>query len=168
VVAIAHPVSRAGPDELELDEAAARRALRGQVARLEGELARLAIGAVPRDAIDWSVGARGGPRLLGLGELERLRDDLVERLHAVRAALASRAEREAQGRELLERMLRDPARHRFVRVTQADVGQPGCGAWHVRPRLGLIGMLMGWWHVKLSSGCPLWRRARRPPPAAGG
>jgi hypothetical protein len=25
----------------------------------------------------------------------------------------------------------------------------------VRPRLGLIGMLMGWWQVKLSSGCPL-------------
>ena len=23
------------------------------------------------------------------------------------------------------------------------------------PRLGLIGMLMGWWQVKLSSGCPL-------------
>jgi hypothetical protein len=25
----------------------------------------------------------------------------------------------------------------------------------VRPRLGLIGMLCGWWQVKLSSGCPL-------------
>jgi hypothetical protein len=31
----------------------------------------------------------------------------------------------------------------------------GCGVWQVRPRLGLIGMLMGWWQVKLSSGCPL-------------
>jgi hypothetical protein len=27
--------------------------------------------------------------------------------------------------------------------------------WHVRPRLGLVGMLAGWWQVKLSSGCPL-------------
>ena len=36
-----------------------------------------------------------------------------------------------------------------------DLGEPGCGAWEVRPRLGLIGMLMGWWQVKLSSGCPL-------------
>ena len=52
-------------------------------------------------------------------------------------------------------MLRDPGRHRFVRVSAADVGEPGCGVWHVRPRLGLIGMLMGWWQVKLSSGCPL-------------
>ncbi len=31
----------------------------------------------------------------------------------------------------------------------------GCGAYQVRPRLGIIGMCMGWWHVKLSSGCPL-------------
>ena len=42
-----------------------------------------------------------------------------------------------------------------MRVGAADVGEPGCGVWHVRPRLGLIGMLMGWWQVKLSSGCPL-------------
>jgi hypothetical protein len=44
-----------------------------------------------------------------------------------------------------------------VRVTQAQVGEPGCGFWEVRPRLGLIGMLMGWWCVKVSSGCPLPR-----------
>jgi len=25
----------------------------------------------------------------------------------------------------------------------------------VRPRVGLVGMFMGWWQVKLSSGCPL-------------
>ena len=59
-------------------------------------------------------------------------------------------------------MLRDPARHRFVRISAADVGEPGCGVWHVRPRLGLIGMLMGWWQVKLSSGCPLARPAAGP------
>lgn len=138
-----------------LDEGAARRALRAQVAKLEHDLAAHAAEASPRDGIEWSIGRRGGPRLLGLGELEQLRDDLAERLHAVRAALAERAEREARMRDLLERMLRDPARHRFLRISQADVGQSGCGAWHVQPRLGLIGMLMGWWHVKLSSGCPL-------------
>ena len=84
-----------------------------------------------------------------------MRDDLAERLHEVRATLAARAAREAREARLLERMLRDPGRHRFVRVSAADVGEPGCGVWHVRPRLGLIGMLMGWWQVKLSSGCPL-------------
>jgi len=146
-----------GPELLAegIDEAAARRSLRAQVARLECQLARLAADASPRDRIVWETGTRHGPRLLGLGDLERLRDDLAERLHAVREVLAARAEREARMRDLLERMLRDPGRHRFVRVTQADVGEPGCGAWHVRPRLGLIGMLMGWWQVKLSSGCPL-------------
>jgi hypothetical protein len=149
------PVQRpAGPGS-SIDEAPARRTLRRQIARLEHELAAAAFEASPRDGIDWSIPAHGGPRVLGLGELERVRDELAERLHEVRVALADRAEREAQARELLERMLRDPARHRFVRIAQADIGEPGCGVWHVRPRLGLIGMLMGWWQVKLSSGCPL-------------
>jgi hypothetical protein len=137
------------------DEAPARRTLRAQIGRLEHELATLAVEASPRDRITWAIGGEAGPRLLGIGELERVRDDLAERLHEVREALAARAEREARKRELLERMLRDPGRHRFVRISAADVGQPGCGVWHVRPRLGLIGMLMGWWQVKLSSGCPL-------------
>ena len=55
----------------------------------------------------------------------------------------------------LERMLLEPGRYRFVRISNRDIGEPGCGVWQVRPRLGLIGMLMGWWQVKLSSGCPL-------------
>ena len=57
-------------------------------------------------------------------------------------------------------MLLEPGKHRFERVSCSDLGQPGCGAWEVRPRLGLIGMLMGWWQVKLSSGCPLPQAAR--------
>ena len=52
-------------------------------------------------------------------------------------------------------MLLEPKRHKFARLYRADVDMGGCGAYEVRPRLGLIGMLMGWWHVKLSSGCPL-------------
>jgi hypothetical protein len=52
-------------------------------------------------------------------------------------------------------MLLDPARHRHVRIRRRELGESGCGVWHVRPRLGLVGMLMGWWQVKLSSGCPL-------------
>jgi hypothetical protein len=144
------------------DEAPARRTLRGQIARLERELARLTPETKPIDRIAWSIGGEGGPRLLGIGELERVRDDLAERLHEVRETLAARAAREAEQRALLERMLRDPGRHRFLRISAADIGEPGCGVWHVRPRLGLIGMLMGWWHVKLSSGCPLSRPAAGP------
>jgi hypothetical protein len=152
---VAQRAQRPAVPGTRIDEAPARRALRRQIARLELELAGAAADASPRDGIDWTLPAPGGPRVLGLGELERVRDDLAERLHEVRVALADRAEREAQARELLQEMLRDPARHRYVRVTQADIGEPGCGAYHVRPRLGVIGMLMGWWQVKVSSGCPL-------------
>jgi hypothetical protein len=58
-------------------------------------------------------------------------------------------------RRRLEAMLAAPGRHRFERVSLAELGQSGCGAYAVRPRLGVIGMLAGWWEVKLSSGCPL-------------
>ena len=141
----------------EVDEGAARRTLRGQIARRESELGAAFTAAFPRTGLDWSVPSRGGPRLLGLGDLEALRDDLAERLHRVRADLAGRAEQEGQARLLIERMLADPASHKWVRVTNADLGLPGCRNWHVRPRLGLVGMLAGWWHVKVSSGCPLPR-----------
>ena len=72
---------------------------------------------------------------------------------------------EEHNRRLIERMMLDPGRYKFVRVSREDIGERGCGHWHVRPRLGLIGMLMGWWQVKLSSGCPLARGLRPPPPA---
>ena len=52
-------------------------------------------------------------------------------------------------------MLAAPAGLKWVRVSRDDIGEPGCGHWHSRPRLGPIGMLMGWWRVKVSSGCPL-------------
>ncbi len=95
-----------------------------------------------------------GPRLLGLGELERVRDELAERIRRARVVVAERAELEADSRALLEEMLREPARYKWVRLPVADLGERGCGAYQVRPRLGIIGMLMGWWHIKLSSGCP--------------
>ncbi|HVS29140.1 MAG TPA: hypothetical protein VHE14_06285 [Solirubrobacteraceae bacterium] len=140
---------------VEIDERAARRSLREQIAKLEQELAAAFVAAYPRSGIDWTVGSRGGPRVLSLGELEQLRDDLAERLHAVRVALGERAEEEAQARALIECMLLEPARYKWVRVTNAHLGLTGCRSWHVRPRFGVIGMLMGWWRVKISSGCPL-------------
>ncbi len=51
-------------------------------------------------------------------------------------------------------MLADPATYRHARVALRELGLPGCGSYVVRPRLGLVGMLAGWWEVKLSSGCP--------------
>ena len=99
--------------------------------------------------------SHAGPRLLALAELERIRDDLADRVADVRAQAAAQAERQADRRLLIERMLLAPREYKWVRVSNADIGEPGCKNWHVRPRLGLIGMLAGWWHVKISSGCPL-------------
>jgi hypothetical protein len=139
----------------EADERAARRALRGQIARLELELADAFVTAFRMGGFPFPASAAREPRLLDLGELERVRDELVERLRGARLTIAERAEVQSANRDLLERMLLDPAKHRFVRVSRRDVGECGCGVWQVRPRLGLIGMMMGWWQVKLSSGCPL-------------
>ena len=97
-----------------------------------------------------------------LGELERVRDELAARVRAARTSIAERADVQAANRVRLEKMLLDPGRYRFVRIANRDIGEPGCGVWFVRPRLGLIGMLMGWWEVKLSSGCPLATRPRAP------
>lgn len=141
---------------VEIDERAARRALREQIARLEADLGDALITAFPHMAIDVSVAsAVRGPRLLDLGELERLRDELAERLAGARVRVAELAAEQARKRELLERMLREPRRHKFAQVANRDLGEGGCGVYQVRPRLGIIGMLAGWWHVKLSSGCPL-------------
>ena len=154
----ASPVSPATPPFTDTDaERAARRTLRSQIAKLERELADAFVTAYPIGGLGHSDAGGGEPRLLDLGELERVRDELLERLRAARATISECAEVQAAKRLLLERMLLDPGRYRFVRVARADVGEPGCGVWQVRPRLGLIGMLMGWWEVKLSSGCPLGR-----------
>jgi hypothetical protein len=131
------------------DERAARRDLRDQIARLEGELSRTLAAAFPRrePARDGrSASAQAGPRLLTLGQLERIRDELADRVETLRS------NRGVQRREQLRRA---PERHRWETITSAELGEPGCHVWQVRPRLGLIGMLMGWWHVTISSGCPL-------------
>jgi hypothetical protein len=147
-----------------VDERAARRSLRAQVARLERELSLLVVGGfphIPADAArDLAGEAFGGPRLLGLAQLERQRDTLAGRVQDVRAMARPRAAHERRARDLLEAMKLEPGRYKFVRLPVRDLGQGGCGVWEVRPRLGLIGMLAGWWQLTLSSGCPLPRGSR--------
>jgi hypothetical protein len=151
----------------EIGARAARRSLRLQIAKLERELADAFVTAYPMGGLELPADAPAEPRLLDLEELERVRDDLAERVHGARLTITERGDEQSAKRVLLERMLLEPGRHRFVRVSQHDLGESGCGVWHVRPRLGLIGMLMGWWQVKLSSGCPLarGRGLARPRPA---
>lgn len=149
---------------------AARASLRAQITHLETELGTAVLGSFQmRGDV---AGAHlpgadaGGPaRLLDLGELERVRDELSDRLREVEAENARLRERQSCARERLADMLLEPGRYRFTRISARELGEPGCGVWHVRPRLGLIGMLAGWWQVKLSSGCPL---ANPSPPAGRG
>jgi hypothetical protein len=136
------------------DDVAARRSLRHQIAKLERELGAVFASAYPRRGLEWQVSSAGGPRLLGVGELEEVRDALAFRLEDARRTLRDRAYVERKNVDRIEEMLAEPARFKWVRISNADIGEPGCKYWHSRPRLGLIGMLMGWWRVKISSGCP--------------
>jgi len=137
------------------DERPARRTLLDQIARLEDELSQLFCSTWPRQGFDWSVRSHGGPRMLSLAELETLRDDLADRLGAARRALSDRTYVEEQHRMRIEEMLLEPEKHKWVRVSNEDIGEPGCKHWHVRPRWGVLGMLLSWWRVRISSGCPL-------------
>jgi hypothetical protein len=156
-------------------ERAARSSLRAQITRLERELSAIIADAFPHLSAEHpsapgagpaGAGARpltsvpAGPSVLDLGQLELLRDELAGRVQQLRWRAAERTEHERGARELLELMKLEPGRYKFMRLPVRDLGQGGCGVWEVRPRLGLIGMLAGWWQVKLSSGCPLPRGPR--------
>jgi outer membrane murein-binding lipoprotein Lpp len=138
--------------------------LRAQIARLEREHSALVAERFPyirAPVLNPPVaGSVSGPMLLDLGELERSRDRLAAGVQELRARVAERVEHERQAREQLQRMRLEPGRYMFVRLPVRDLGLGVCGVWEVRPRLGLIGMLAGWWQLKLSSGCPLARGSR--------
>ena len=113
----------------------ARVELRRQIARLERRLGELFASSFPRQGIEWRVGAVGGPRVLGTAELERVRDALVVRLREAEGELARRARSEEANRGLLERLIAEPERHRWVRVSNDDIGEPGA-ATGTRARAG--------------------------------
>jgi hypothetical protein len=145
----------------QLDLRAARRALRGQIARLERDLVEQRCSTWPRPgpdpapaSLDSAPAAPGHARLLAIGELEELRDHLIATLSAERRAFASRTGAEAKSRRLREELMLDPAAYAGACVRNADVGEGGCGAVRSAPAGGVLGMLMGWWRVVVSSGCP--------------
>lgn len=148
--------SRSPSEPTGRGERDARRAMRTQIARLEAALGELEAGGSPRAMVR---GGSGAARLAGLAELERTRDELVAALAESRRAASRTAARREATRALLERAIADPRSHRWLRIRSEALGEPGCRHWHVVPRLGLVGMLAGWWRVKVSSGCPLPCRA---------
>src|SRR3954465_8524807 len=100
----------------EVDEAAIRRLLREQVARLEGELGSLFCSTYPRTGFEWNVGSRGGARVLSLRELEGVGDELPTEVQHNRSMLADRTYVEEMHRCRIEEMLLEPKRHKYVRV----------------------------------------------------
>jgi hypothetical protein len=140
----------------ERDDHSARTDLRRQIAVMERELAELFASAFPRLGIEFKVPAPGGgPRILSMNELERVRDSLASRISKVKTHLDEYGRAEEASREMIESMSADPAGHKWLRVSNEHIGEPGCRHWHSRPRWGILGMAMGWWRVKVSSGCPL-------------
>jgi hypothetical protein len=152
----------------ESAQRAARASLRSQITRLERELSRIVAERFPHIPAPGIAGERTlGPRLLDLAALERSRDELAGRVQELRRLARERSEHERRAREQLELMKLEPGRYKFARLPVKDLGQGGCAVWEVRPRLGLIGMLAGWWQLTLSSGCPLptgLRSTRDPAP----
>ena len=93
-------VSTAGRSVVDRDELAARRSLRAQVAKLERELSDAFVTAFPIGGLDDGRSRRRYARMLDLGELERVRDELAERLESARVTIAERAEVQAANRVL--------------------------------------------------------------------
>jgi hypothetical protein len=150
---------RVTPELAPPDEGAARADLRRQISRLEAELSAAVVeawaGGPVVNAAARSAAPRVDPRLASLADLERIRNDLLALIDARRQAAIAQEAHYAEARALLEAMYADPRAHKWVRVSREDLGLKACGHYHVRPRLGVIGMLRGWWVVKVSSGCPL-------------
>ena len=137
----------------DVGELAAKAELRRQIGELDAALCALRAEAHPAPLGIASIG--GGPaRLLSLDQLESLRDQLASAAEDARAALTRLRASQEEARGLVERMLADPSSYRWLRVSREEAGLVGCGHWHVVPRFGPVGLLTGWWRVKISSGCP--------------
>jgi DNA-binding transcriptional regulator YhcF (GntR family) len=152
------PGSELGPEAPELpdtdgDERLGRRELRRQIGRLEAHLASYPETRKPGEPTHPLLRPKG--HVPDMSELERIRDELIERLSLARAEAERRGERQTRARDRLERMSEDPAAHKWETVSREEIGEPGCGAWEVQPRWGPVGALMNWWRIKVSSGCPL-------------
>ena len=148
----------------DVDERPARAALRDQIARLEEQLAGHVTSAFPRSPTPPRIGGSRDARLQTLADLEERRDALEASVAQIRRDLDVAGAEQEQARGRLEAIMLDPAAHRWERVTHEDIGEPGCRQYHARPRMGLLGMLMNWWRMIISSGCPLCMRSEGPSP----
>jgi len=135
------------------DERLGRNELRRQIARLESLLASYPGVRKPGEPTHPLLRPKG--HVADMAELERTRDELLERLRGAREEAERRGEGQREARTRLEEMATDPAAHKWETVTREELGEPGCSTWEVAPKWGPVGALMNWWRVKVSSGCPL-------------
>lgn len=135
--------------------AALKRELRDQIGRLEREIAAYAWHDPRQPAPKRPATAVPVGRVIGVEELERTRAELIDRLRRLRGEAAQRAQDQEEAREHIESMTADPAAHRWEIITSEQTGDPGCKNWRVVPAFGPVGAIMGWWRLKVSSGCPL-------------
>jgi DNA-binding transcriptional regulator YhcF (GntR family) len=153
------PEERPGPDaragalpQVDGNEQLGRRELRRQIARLEAQLASYPEARKPGEPTHPLLRPKG--HVADMAELERIRDELIERLKGARQDADRQGERQLRARARREEMADEPAAHKWETVSSADVGEPGCASWEVQPKWGPVGALMNWWRVKVSSGCP--------------
>ena len=135
------------------DERPGRNELRRQIARLESLLASYPDARKQGEPTHPLLRPKG--HVADMAELERTRDELLERLRRAREEAEHNGERHREARTRLERMTTDPAAHKWETVSKEEIGEPGCATWEVAPKWGPVGALMNWWRVKVSSGCPL-------------
>lgn len=136
------------------DSAAMRRDLREQIERIERELAIYAWDDPLQPAPKGPATAVPVGRVADVATLERIRGQMINRLARLRGDVERRGASEQRARTRVEGMIVEPSAHRWEVVTSEQAGEPGCKSWRVVPRFGPFGAVMGWWRVKVSSGCP--------------
>ena len=137
-----------------LGAATLRRELRSQIARIEAELSAYTGHEQPA-APRFVESARPVGRMTSVEELQQIRDTLIDRLSRHRGEADRRSAKQEQSRARFEDMINDPGGHKWEIVTSEQLGDPSCKDWRVVPRFGPFGAILGWWRVKVSSGCPL-------------
>ena len=131
-----------------------RHAFLRDISGLERNLQRVLKELSPRNRPRSATVDLAHPHLLSIDELELVCSSLAAALGEAEEALAAQTRSRRAKRALLKRMLEQPVKFRWARVTSVDLGEPGCHAWQSLPQLGIIGMLANWWRVRMSSGCP--------------
>ena len=149
----------------EVDEAAARRTLREQIARLESELGALFCSTFPRTGFDWGVpSARRPARAVAAPSSSDIRDELADAARSTTASSSATAPTSRSSTAAASRRCcsTPPSTSGSASRTRTSASAAASSGTSARASASL-GMLMNWWRVRISSGCPLAMPARAGP-----